>query len=369
MIGKEFIVMRRNWVRLFLIVCILFFWQGDNVMAKETLKKPLGVLANGVEDQIVLSWEPVEKADGYEIFEKTEGKGIFLKIKTTKQQKIILKNKERDCVYQYKIRAYTRKKSQKVYSSFGNVVETTVAKNSTSTIKNLLTTALTPVGSTMYIWGGGWNRADTGAGEDGVRIGLNPEWRAFCKKQKAGYNYKKHKFQFGKGLDCSGFVGWCVYNINKTKNGKPGKGYVIKSEKTAFTYAKYRWGSFKKAKNIKDWKPGDIMSSATHVYIVVGSCSDGSLVVVHSSQYGVRLCGTPDKKGRTKSEAVQLAKKYMKKYPSWYKRYPSCVKGMNYLTDFNQFRWKMGKGKVMSDPDGYYDKSAKEILKDLYRKK
>lgn len=69
----------------------------------------------------------------------------------------------------------------------------------------------------MYIWGGGWNKADTGAGTDGLRIGLNASWRKFCAKQKASYNYRKHRFAFGNGLDCSGFVGWSVYNINKTK--------------------------------------------------------------------------------------------------------------------------------------------------------
>ena len=71
------------------------------------------------------------------------------------------------------------------------------ATDSTSTIKNFLTTAITPVGSTMYIWGGGWNKEDTGAGKDGVLIGLNPNWRNFCGKQKASYNYRRHRYQFG----------------------------------------------------------------------------------------------------------------------------------------------------------------------------
>ena len=39
-------------------------------MAKERLGKPLGVLANGVEDLVVNSWEPVKNADVYEGFEK-----------------------------------------------------------------------------------------------------------------------------------------------------------------------------------------------------------------------------------------------------------------------------------------------------------
>ena len=37
-------------------------------MAKTSLRKPLGVLANGVDGQVVLSWESVQRADGYEVF-------------------------------------------------------------------------------------------------------------------------------------------------------------------------------------------------------------------------------------------------------------------------------------------------------------
>lgn len=362
--------MKKRYITWIVILSILFLgWEAD-VMAKGSLNKPLGVLANGINNQVVLSWEPVDGAEGYEVFEKTEKSAIFFKVKMTKQRKIILKNKKRGSVYQYRVRAYKRKgKGKCTYGPFGTVVETTVAKNSTSTIKNFLTTALTPVGSTMYIWGGGWNKADAGAGADGFRIGMNPAWRSFSSRQKSSYNYRNHKFAFGKGLDCSGFVGWSVYNINKTKNGKPGDGYVIKASKIASAYAKYGWGTYKKAVAVKDWKAGDIMSSSAHVYIVVGSCPDGSVVLVHSSQVGVRLSGTPDKKGQTNSEAVRLAKKYMKRYPFWYKRYPSCKKGRNYQTDYAQFRWKTGKGKLMSDPDGYQNKSAGQVLKDLYRNK
>lgn len=362
--------MKKKHIVLLMTLCILFFYRGEDVMAKEVLKRPLGTLANGVKNQVVLSWEPTGKAEGYEIFEKTEEGKIFLKIKTTKRCKIVLKGKKRGCVYQYKVRAYRKNgKGKKVYGKFGTIAETTVAKNSTSTIKNFLTTAIAPAGATMYIWGGGWNKADTGAGKDGLRIGLNPEWRTFFNKQKASYNYKNHRFEFGHGLDCSGFVGWSIYNIQKTKNGKQGEGYVTKASKMASACAKRGWGTYKKARNVKNWKPGDIMSSATHVYIVVGSCSDGSVVLVHSSPAGVRLSGTPDRKGKKKSEAVKLAKLYMKKYPSWYRRYPSCEKGRSYLTDYNQFRWKTGRGKLLSDPEGYRSKSAKEVLKDLYRKK
>ena len=361
--------MKKKYVAALVALIMMFIICGECFMAKETLKKPLGVMANGVESQVVLSWEPVKKADGYVVFEKADGEDGFFKIKETKKCSVVLKKKIRGRRYQYKVRAYNKNNKEMIYGKFSTIVETTVAKKSTSTIKNFLTTALTPVGSTMYIWGGGWNKADTGAGKDGLRIGLNPQWREFCSRQKASYNYRNYRFRYGAGLDCSGFVGWSVYNIKKTKNGKPGEGYVTKSSKVAYSYAQNRWGTYKKAASVRDWKAGDIMSSSGHVYIVIGSCSDGSIVLVHSSPTGVRLSGTPNKKGRTNSEAVRLATKYMKKYPSWYRRYPSCAKGMSYLTNYNQFRWKVGKGNIMSDPDGYRNKTAKEILHDLYRKK
>ena len=56
----------------------------------------------------------------------------------------------------------------------------------------------------------------------------------------------------------------------------------------------------------------------------------------------------------------------MKKYfPAWYKKYPNCAKGSSYLSHYAQMRWDLTGKKVMSDPDGYRNKSAKAILKDL----
>ena len=82
---------------------------------------------------------------------------------------------------------------------------------------------------------------------------------------------------------------------------------------------------------------------------------------------GVQLSGTPSKTGRANSEAVKLASYYMKKYfPAWYKKYPNCAKGSSYLSHYAQMRWDITGTKVMSDPDGYRNKSAKAILKDLF---
>lgn len=155
-----------------------------------------------------------------------------------------------------------------------------------------------------------------------------------------------------------------------TKKGKQGAGYVDKANKIARNCAKEGWGTYRKASSITDYRPGDIMSSSTHVYIVIGKCSDGSVVLVHSSPAGVQICGTVSSSGKRVSKAVKLAKTYMKKYyPSWYRRYPECSRDLSYLKKYNQFRWKLSKGSIMDDPDQYRNRSPKHILKDLFGEK
>ena len=48
--------------------------------------------------------------------------------------------------------------------NLANMVHKREIPNKTATIEALLKTALEPVGSTMYIWGGGWDDADNEAG-------------------------------------------------------------------------------------------------------------------------------------------------------------------------------------------------------------
>jgi hypothetical protein len=101
--------------------------------------------------------------------------------------------------------------------------------------------------------------------------------------------------------------------------------------------------------------------------MVVGQCSDGSVVLLHSSPPGVRLAGTPTMSGKTSSRAVKLAQYYMKKYyPQWYKKYPNCAVDGQYLTQYAQMRWDLTGDMIMTDPDGYQNKSADQILKDLF---
>ncbi|MDO4322528.1 MAG: hypothetical protein Q4C61_08360 [Lachnospiraceae bacterium] len=234
-----------------------------------------------------------------------------------------------------------------------------------STLKELLLTGLEPVGSTMYVWGGGWNEADTGAGADARRIGVSPEWKRFFQKQNSGYDYRKTCYQISKGLDCSGYIGWCIYNIRNTEDGKDG--YVMPAEKMAADFAARGWGTYTARDEVKNHRAGDIMSAPGHVWMAVGACCDGSVVLLHSSPPGVQLAGTPDRSGRACSRAVKLAEYYMKKYfPKWHEKYPSCAKGNAYLTDYARMRWDISGNAVMTDPEKYRDKTADQILKDLF---
>ncbi len=250
----------------------------------------------------------------------------------------------------------------------GTYVDATGQKLKKNTIKGFLKTALKPVGSTMYVWGGGWNTTDTGSGIVSRTIGVSPQWKKFFQKQTSSYDYTKTRYQVYDGLDCSGYVGWTLYNTFNTTNGN--EGYVMLAQVMARTFANYGWGSYTAAGAVKNFKAGDIMSLASgHVYIVVGECSDGSVVLLHSSPKGVMISGTYTRSGAKNSQAVRLATKYMKRYyPAWYAKFPEVSRNTDYLTKYSQMRWYIkGKKTMLTDPDGYRDKSASKVLKDLFK--
>ena len=248
----------------------------------------------------------------------------------------------------------------------GNYVDADGKKLKKSTLKEFLQIALQPVGSTMYVFGGGWDVSDKGANIDARTIGVSPQWKKFFNRQTSSYNYQTTRYQTRNGLDCSGFVGWTIYNAFNTKSGN--SGYVYLAQTMTRVFSGKGWGSYKAAGAVRDYRPGDIMStSAGHVYIVLGSCSDGSVVFVHSSPCGVQINGTYTPSGRKDSKAVKLAEKYLKKYyPKWYKKFPKCSRDTSYLTQYSQMRWYLTGNCMMSDPDGYAKKNAEQILKDLF---
>lgn len=247
------------------------------------------------------------------------------------------------------------------------------------TIKNLLQTALEPVGSTLYVWGGGWFRnVDGSYGSN--HIGIHKEWKEFYDSQDEHYKWDDWDFQTEKGLDCSGYIGWIVYNVINTEDGE--KGFVCSSKKMAKSFSNKGFGKYIKCSNVKDFKPGDIMSGdgPRHVYICIGQCEDKSVIFLHSSYQGVHICGTAAPNGNFDSDAYKLAKKYMGKYYSDFcKRYPSFknrtqdkefyqqyIRDTSYLTQYNQMRWDVSESGFMSDPDGYLSMTTEKILEDLF---
>ena len=222
-------------------------------------------------------------------------------------------------------------------------------RRKTSTMDKFLQTALQPVGATMYIWGGGWDAEDNEAGPTSTRIGVSPVWEAYADTQDETYDFREHKWERENGLDCSGYVGWVLYNTFETKCGE--LGYVMKSTDMALTYAKWRFG--KAIKNPKQFLPGDIVSMDGHVWISLGTCSDGSVLMVHSSPPGVMVCGT-------EGVAMELAEKFMAEYYlDWYERYPDCSKPTSYLENVTVMRWNE---RTLKGAKEFQKLSGEEVL-------
>ena len=232
-----------------------------------------------------------------------------------------------------------------------------------ASVKDLLSQAIKPIGNCLYVYGGGWNEPDTGAGIEAMTYGISPKWKEFYSNKDASYNHKNFSYQIHNGLDCTGYVGWSLFQI--FGNEYSDNGYVYLAKDMAQEYAKLFNGSFISKGNIKDYQSGDVMCSDGHAYIVLGRCDDGSVVLLHASPPAVSICGTYTPNGNSNSQAVVLAKYYMSTYfPDCYNRYPKCSRNTSYLTDYNQMRWNEN---VLADSDGYRQMSASQILEDLFR--
>ena len=227
------------------------------------------------------------------------------------------------------------------------------------TMQRFLEIAIQPIGSTMYIWGGGWNDGDEKSGTGSTRIGVSPIWEAFAKEQDASYDYEKYRYERELGLDCSGYVGWVVYNLFETEDGKDG--YVTFSTEMAENFANRGWG--KLYKNPKQFFVGDIVSMEGHVWICLGTCEDGSVLLVHSSPPGVSICGTELSTRQGDSIAVQLAKTFMETYyKEWQTTYPNRSVSQTYLEEVTVLRWNV---ETLEDVIKYQQLSGEEILQIL----
>lgn len=236
------------------------------------------------------------------------------------------------------------------------------------TIKNFLLGALQPVGNTLYVWGGGW------AQPTATYIGIHPKWKAWFNSQSGSYNFANYQdlsvATRAKGLDCSGFVGWSTYQIMETRSGV-GSGYVAEASTIASVYASRGYGKLRSQANLSkgnyadQFRAGDVGSMAGHTFIVLGQCSDGSVVIVHSTPPCVQINGTCTPSGGWDSEAITLAKRYMNQYyPSLVRKFNlSCSVGSSYIRGSNTMRWYR---KTLADPDGYEKKTAGQILEDIF---
>lgn len=226
---------------------------------------------------------------------------------------------------------------------------------------DFLTAATAPVGSTMYVWGGGWNEEDTGSGVEATTLGVSAQWSAFAAEQSASYDFNTTRYQIHDGLDCSGYVGWAVYNTLETENGRPG--YVCPSTQMAQSLADKGLGTYYNVWELDQWVPGDVMSMKGHCWIVVGQCDDNSILLLHASPPGVMFSGTTLPDGSA-SQATALANKIMRTYyPDWYARFPETSRPYSYLESSNAMRWNE---QTLSDQLGLRQMSAEEVVTVLF---
>lgn len=268
------------------------------------------------------------------------------------------------------------------------------------TLKNYLQTAMNPVGTALYVYGGSWDWQDVNSSNQALTIGLPQSWIDFFQQQDANYTYKNsadpaHSYYphnswnqyYYAGVDCSAYIGWTVYNVMHTKSttNDLSDGYVMSAVKMAKTFADKGWGTW--TRDIKSFKPGDIFSMSGHVWTVLGVCDDGSIVFLHSTPSdskagqgggGVQLSAlNPNSDNDKNCEAYKLVTKYMTKYyPEWSTRYEAVLRSYDsYATPASSseysktwsgnFSWNLD-GTGLTDPDGYADMSAAEILADLF---
>lgn len=236
-------------------------------------------------------------------------------------------------------------------------------------IADVIRNAGKPAGKTLYVWGGGWNEADTAAGETARTIGVYPEWERYFSSNRQGYSYLpgKRAWERGErqwrfyGLDCSGYLGWVVYN--SVQSGRNGAGYVVDASRFASSLAGYGYGSVSSCTPNSVFKPGDIISISGHCYLSLGQCSDGSVLILHSTPNGgVQVSGTVT--GGGSSEASRLASSFMQQnYPQWWASFGGegrqSVDASKYLNG-TKFSWTVNS--TVGDSERIQGKRANEVL-------
>lgn len=243
------------------------------------------------------------------------------------------------------------------------------------TVLNLLRTAMQPMGTTLYVYGGGWNEQDTGADEAARAPLPSPVWRAFFSAQNAAYDYRRFldpRFRRC-GLDCSGYLGWALC---AALHGEPQReGYVCPSTEMAGRLAAHGLGTLLRSPT--DFLPGDVFSMSGHVWLCVGACRDGSLVIAHSTPSpdrtgtgrggGVQLSALPPDDSTPSCEALTLARGYMRRFPAWNARYATQTKPRAQYTALpDNPNAGLLRPTILSDPENIKKQDAQTILNALF---
>ena len=262
-------------------------------------------------------------------------------------------------------------------------------------LSDLLSVALSPVGIALYVWGGGHGLASNVLCN--VSSGIHPfseEWVRFASKQDSNYDSNSNKMSaekdislITKGLDCSGYIGLVLRQFFSlsTKNDKIlNHGLTKNSTWYVPMLSKIGLGTATSAKELEKiedfnerYHPGDILGGDRslgegnfmgHVYMVIGTFPDKSVLLVHSSSQAVHVCGTsslghddPNKVDEN-SMAYKYALNYMKKYaPGYLTKFPThnggkkqCWRSSDYLHKFSRFRWSP---KILKDDISQNDAS------------
>ncbi len=162
------------------------------------------------------------------------------------------------------------------------------------TVTNFLKTALMPVGTTLYIYGGGWDWQDIGSAVQARSFGVSPDWVRFFESQDENFTYREKDGDAAKadpehsyypyggyneyyyaGLDCAGFVGWALYNTLETKEGEAG--YVSDAAGIAKRLYECGFGEWtqdiKAPDGIRDMKPAQVLE----LLFGISDCEHGDL--------------------------------------------------------------------------------------------
>ncbi len=274
------------------------------------------------------------------------------------------------------------------------------------TVKGFLSNAASGVGTALYIYGGGWvwqdetiQGSERWSNPQTRTIGVPQTWIDFFQRQDETFVYRNdddpaHDYysvrnnynQYGyAGVDCSAFVGWSVYNTLNTASGQEDRPYYAgKSRTRAYYLAENGFGTIDNTyASAADFRPGDVFSMSGHVWICLGTCADGSMVILHSTPSPNKVNGRGGggaqiaSVGPEGSEAQALARHYMERYyPAWWALYTPVNNSFDAYTDrgsngSGKFSWNIladagGDGQGLADPEGYLDMSAAEILADLF---